>query len=93
MGKKVEADFDGDLTTSDGDMMRLRKVESRLGIVDRIVGVLVTGVTKVTSPILRTCTESEGPNGPKWWVLVLCDAGEARKGPTCSAHLRENRVL
>ena len=43
MGKKVEGDFDGGVTTSDGGVMLLRKVESRIGIVDRIVGALWDG--------------------------------------------------
>lgn len=43
MGKKVEANFDGGVTSSDGGVMLLRKVESRIGIVDRIVGALCDG--------------------------------------------------
>lgn len=36
-GKKVEADFDGGTTTSDGGMLLLRQAEARTGIVDRFV--------------------------------------------------------
>ncbi len=43
MGKKVEADFDGGVTSSDGGVMLLRKLESRMGIVDRIVDALCDG--------------------------------------------------
>ncbi len=39
-GKKVEADFDGGTTTSDGGVLLLRKLESLTGIVDRIVEVI-----------------------------------------------------
>lgn len=36
-GKKIEADFNGGMTTSDGGVLLLRELESRIGIVDRIV--------------------------------------------------------
>ncbi len=36
-GKKVEADFEGGTTTSDGGALLLRKLESRIGVIDRIV--------------------------------------------------------
>ncbi len=36
-GKKIEADFDGGTTTSDGGMLLLRQADARTGIVDRIV--------------------------------------------------------
>ena len=36
-GKKVEADFNGGTTTGDGGVLLLRELESRIGIVDRIV--------------------------------------------------------
>ena len=36
-GKKVEADFTGGTTTSDGGVLLLRELESRIGIVDRLV--------------------------------------------------------
>ena len=39
-GKKVEADFDGGTTTSDGGVLLLRQLESRIGVIDRIVGSL-----------------------------------------------------
>lgn len=39
-GKKVEADFDGGTTTSDGGVLLLRKLESLTGIIDRIVEVI-----------------------------------------------------
>ena len=39
-GKKVEADFEGGTTTSDGGALLLRELESRIGIVDRIVEAL-----------------------------------------------------
>ena len=39
-GRKVEADFDGGATTSDGGALLLRKAESKIGIVDRIVKAL-----------------------------------------------------
>ena len=39
-GKKIEADFDGGTTTSDGGALLLRQAESKIGIVDRIVGAL-----------------------------------------------------
>ena len=39
-GRKVEADFDGGATTSDGGALLLRKAESKVGIVDRIVKAL-----------------------------------------------------
>lgn len=39
-GKKVEADFDGGTTTSDGGVLLLRKLESKIGIVDRMVEAL-----------------------------------------------------
>lgn len=39
-GKKVEADFDGGTTTSDGGVLLLRELESKIGIVDRIVEAL-----------------------------------------------------
>ena len=39
-GKKVEADFDGGTTTSDGGALLLRELESKIGIVDRIVEAL-----------------------------------------------------
>lgn len=38
--KKLEADFDGGLTTSDGGALLLRQVESKIGIVARLVRVL-----------------------------------------------------
>jgi len=40
LGKKVEADFDGGTTTSDGGVLLLRKLESLTGIIDRIVEVI-----------------------------------------------------
>ena len=33
-GKKIEADFDGGMTTSDGGALLLRQAEARTGIVD-----------------------------------------------------------
>lgn len=36
-GKKVEGDFDGGTTTSDGGALLLREVESKIGVIDRIV--------------------------------------------------------
>ncbi len=39
-GRKIEADFDGGTTTSDGGALLLRQAESKIGIVDRIVRVL-----------------------------------------------------
>ena len=36
-GKKIEADFDGGMTTSDGGVLLLRQADARTGIVDRIV--------------------------------------------------------
>ena len=39
-GKKIEADFDGGATTSDGGALLLRQAEARTGIVDRIVGAI-----------------------------------------------------
>ncbi len=33
-GKKIEADFDGGMTTSDGGALLLRPAEARTGIVD-----------------------------------------------------------
>ena len=39
-GRKIEADFDGGMTTSDGGGMLLRQAESKIGIVDRIVEAL-----------------------------------------------------
>ena len=39
-GRKVEADFDGGATTSDGGALLLRQAESKIGIVDRIVKAL-----------------------------------------------------
>ena len=36
-GKKIEADFDGGTTTSDGGVLLLRQADARTGIVDRIV--------------------------------------------------------
>ena len=39
-GRKIEADFDGGTTTSDGGALLLRQAESKIGIVDRIVGAL-----------------------------------------------------
>ena len=39
-GKEIEADFDGGTTTSDGGALLLRQAESKIGIVDRIVGAL-----------------------------------------------------
>ena len=36
-GKKIEADFDGGTTTSDGGALLLRQAEARTGIVERIV--------------------------------------------------------
>ena len=36
-GKKIGADFNGGMTTSDGGVLLLRELESRIGIVDRIV--------------------------------------------------------
>ena len=40
LGKKVEADFDGGNVTTDGGAMFLRLVESKVGIIDRIVSCL-----------------------------------------------------
>jgi len=40
LGKKVEADFDGGNLTTDGGAMFLRLVESKVGIIDRIVSCL-----------------------------------------------------
>ena len=42
-GKKVQADFYGGVTSSDGGTMLLRKLESRKGILIRIVGALCDG--------------------------------------------------
>ena len=39
-GKKIEADFDGGMTTSDGGALLLRQAEARTGIVDRIVAAM-----------------------------------------------------
>ena len=39
-GRKIEADFDGSMTTSDGGVLLLRQAESKIGIVDRIVEAL-----------------------------------------------------
>lgn len=39
-GRKVEADFDGGTTTSDGGALLLRQAEARIKIVDRIVSAL-----------------------------------------------------
>ena len=39
-GRKVEADFDGGTTTSDGGVLLLRQAEARIKIVDRIVSAL-----------------------------------------------------
>ena len=39
-GKKIEADFDGGTTTSDGGALLLRQAEARTGIVDRIVAAM-----------------------------------------------------
>jgi len=39
-GRKVKADFDGGATTSDGGVLFLRQAESKIGIIDRIVGAL-----------------------------------------------------
>jgi len=39
-GRKVEADFDGGRTTSDGGALLLRQAEARIKIVDRIVSAL-----------------------------------------------------
>ena len=39
-GRKIEADFDGGMTTSDGGVLLLRQAESKIGIVDRIVEAL-----------------------------------------------------
>ena len=39
-GRKIEADFDGGTTTSDGGALLLRQAESKIGIVDRIVRAL-----------------------------------------------------
>ena len=36
-GKKVEADFDGGVVTSDGGALFLRKVESKVGVIRRLV--------------------------------------------------------
>jgi hypothetical protein len=42
-GKKIEADFDGGRTTSDGGVLLLRQAESKIGVIDRIVGALSDG--------------------------------------------------
>ena len=39
-GKKVEADFDGGMVTSDGGALFLRKVESKVGVIRRLVDAL-----------------------------------------------------
>ncbi len=39
-GRRIEADFDGGMTTSDGGALLLRQAESRIGIVDRVVEAL-----------------------------------------------------
>ena len=39
-GKKIEADFDGGMTTSDGGVLLLRQAETRTGVVDRMVGAI-----------------------------------------------------
>ena len=39
-GTKVEADFDGGTLTSDGGAVFLRAVESKVGVIERIVGAL-----------------------------------------------------
>ena len=39
-GKKIEADFDGGTTTSDGGVLLLRQAEARTGIVNRLVGAM-----------------------------------------------------
>ena len=39
-GKRIEADFDGGRTTSDGGVLLLRQAESKIGVIDRIVGAL-----------------------------------------------------
>ena len=36
-GKKLVADFDGGMTTSDGGVLLLRELEPKVGIIDRIV--------------------------------------------------------
>jgi hypothetical protein len=42
-GKKVEADFDGGTVTSDGGVLFLRELESRIGIIQRLAGCLRDG--------------------------------------------------
>ena len=39
-GRKVEADFDGGVTTSDAGALLLRQAEGRVGIIDRVVSVV-----------------------------------------------------
>ena len=39
-GKKIEADFDGGTTTSDGGVLLLRQAEARTWIVNRLVGAM-----------------------------------------------------
>ena len=39
-GRKIEADFDGGTTTSDGGVLLLRQAEARTGIVNRLVGAM-----------------------------------------------------
>ena len=39
-GRRIEADFDGGMTTSDGGVLLLRQAESKIGIVDRTVEAL-----------------------------------------------------
>ena len=39
-GKKIEADFDGGTTTSDGGVLLLRQAEALTGIVNRLVGAM-----------------------------------------------------
>ena len=40
LGRKIEADFDGGATTSDGGVLLLRQAEFKMGVIDRIVGAL-----------------------------------------------------
>ena len=41
MGRKIEADFDGGRTTSDGGALLLRQAEAKIGVIDRLVRSLV----------------------------------------------------
>ena len=40
LGRKIEADFDGGATTSDGGVLLLRQAEFKMRVIDRIVGAL-----------------------------------------------------